>query len=223
MKFLLTFSFLIASLASFSQKDTVLFLKGRSMPMDITSFSASGVNYSAYYKDNGKKVEKPGTIEAYRVFSVSKGGERSILYRQDSLIGNFRTVKQMKSYVMGEQHAFEHYNPKPSFYAGIGLGVGVMLFDTHLSKNQAQPGEDYGFFKSSPSVLPLLTTFVYTVGLGIPSVSLKTSTVKDPLLLQDFDFQDGYTRTAKMRRVMSGLKGKALGVLLGMGTYLILK
>ncbi len=222
MKFLLAFSFLMVFTASFGQQDTVLFLKGRSMPLDITSFSASGVKYSAYYKENGKKVNKPGTIEAYRVFSVSKGGERSILYRQDSLIGNFRTVEQMKSYVVGEQHAFNHYNPKPFFYGGIGLGIGVMLFDTYLPKDKAPAGGEYGLFKSPPSLIPLVTTFVYTVGLGVPSVSLKTSTVKNPLLLQDIDFQDGYTRTAKMRRVMSGLKGKAIGVLLGMGAYLIL-
>lgn len=223
MKITTFLSLLFMTFLSFAQKDSLIFLNGKTMFLDITEFSATNVYYSSYLSRNGKLKAENGEIESYRVYSIFQNGEEKVLYTQDSTIGNFRTQNQMNSFVLGEKHAINYYNPKLFFYGGVGLGIASVLYNTYLSKNEVNAGEDYGFFHGDPGLLLGVTTFAYITIVGIPSVSLKTSTVKKTYLLQDVDFLDGYEKVGRSKKVFSALKGKLMGVGLGLVSYFILK
>lgn len=223
MKFTTFVTLIFLSFLSHGQKDSLVFLNGKTMYLDITEFSATNVYYSSYLGNNNKLKAEKGEIESYRVYSIFQNGEENVLYAQDSSIGNFRTQKQMNSFVLGEKHAINYYNPKPFFYTGLGLGIASVLYNTYLPKAQANPGEDYGFFADSPGLLLGVTTFAYITIVGIPAVSLKTSTVKKTYLLQDVDFLDGYEKVGRSKKVFSALKGKLMGVGIGLVSYFILK
>lgn len=227
MKYLLiACTFLITVLASAQSKspmDTIVMMKGSKIVVQLESFSSSAVEYSSYLNGKGKLISKSGTIDGYRVFSVIKDNERSILYKQDSLIGNFRTVNQMNSFILGQQHAYEFQNTKPAFYGGLAFGLGMSIFDTYVFKDNVQPGEAFGFFQGDPSIIQLATPLVYSLCMLVPNVRIKTSTVKDKVLLQDIDFQDGYESRAQSRRIMKGLAGSGIGVGVGLLGFFILR
>lgn len=227
MKYLLTACTFVLTLMvgaqSQSPLDTIVMMKGSKIVVQLESFSSSSVEYSSYINGKGKLINKYGAIDGYRVFSVTKDNERSILYKQDSLIGNFRTVNQMNSFILGQQHAYEFQNTNLAFFGGMAFGAGVSVFDTYLVKKDVGPGDPHGFFTGSPSIAQLIAPFLYSTVMLIPSVRLKTSTVKDKVLLQDIDFQDGYESRAKSRRVIRGLAGSGIGVGVGLLSFFILR
>jgi len=223
MKSLLVCAVMTFAFLSHGQMDSLVLLTGKTMKLEISKISAENILYNAFYNKKLNKIEKSGSIDGYRVFAVYQNGEKSVLYKKDTIIGNYRSVQEMNSFILGQQHAMNYYSPKPFFYTGIGLGIGSVLYNTYLSKRNAQVDQDYGFFKSTPGFFPLLTTFTYTIIAGIPPVTLKTSTIKKTYLLQDLDFLDGYERVGRTRKLFGALKGKLLGVGIGLASYLIFR
>src|SRR5690606_36658957 len=137
------FAVLLCSSIVSGQTDTILFMKGKTMIADISSVGPTGITIKSYINDRGKLISKQQIIESYRVYSVSENNTRSVLYQQDSMIGNYLSADDMHTFILGEQHARNHFKTKLHFYCGLGFGAAVSIFDTY----------DKGFFKTSPSFL----------------------------------------------------------------------
>lgn len=177
-----------------------------------------------------KAVSKKGKVydtylENYRVFSiVSANGTETILYRQDTLLGNLLTMEDMQFYVLGEQDAYKNYQPIGTSIFGATLSFGMVLFDTYRFKDDPANNLQKGFFKDSPTFLPLLFPFVYTVVAGIaPRPNLDIRDITNKSNLNSEEYVQGFAKTARFKRLIRALAFSCLGSALGVGSYYIFK
>lgn len=228
MSFLQTRFFLLFFLAqlalSASAQDTLTFLNGRSMTVTDAKDASGNVEYTGFYR-RGKLITKPGSLERYRIYSIDySGGERSILYAQDSSLGNFRTQQEMGYYVQGQSHAHEYHKARWAFWTSLGVTTVASIFDTYRFDDAETPNiNEAGFFKSEPTILQVLLPFAVTMSIGLPRVSLKSSTVSDRALLNDQNFLLGYARIGRQKKFFQALKGSGIGIGVGLLSYLIFK
>ena len=89
---------------AFSQ-DKLLFLNGKELEGKILEFNKYQLTFQTL---KNKEI----AIENYRLFSFSKNNEDTILYRYDTLEGNFLSEKDMKMFVYGERDAHLTYSSK---------------------------------------------------------------------------------------------------------------
>lgn len=221
LRIFLLFFLILLSVAGRTQ-DTLNMLNGKQIIVDTAEVKGTKIHYGKF-KPRNKFKDKSGEIDKYRVFSINSGTRELLVYEQDSALGNYRTPLEMRYFVYGEQHAYEYYKPTWALVTGAAVGLGSVLYDTYRPKDPDNPNADYGFFKTEPGILPIITPFAVTLAVGFPRVTLKSSNVSDGALLNDENFQGGYERTAKMRVRFAGLKGSVAGVALGFLGYFILK
>ncbi len=159
-------------------QDTINLMNGKTLVVKDLMFEDPKLIFSGIY--NQKKVKlKQGTIEFYRTFSVTDAkGVETVLYRQDSALGEYRSETEMRYFVYGEQHAHTHY--KPMWAAGIagGVSLAISLFDTYNPKQVITVLGDTipsGMLRSEPSIIHVLVPFVVTSLIGLPKVRLRLS------------------------------------------------
>ena len=222
MNKILVFLLILMNSTAFCQNDTVQLVSGKQLIVNITEFNKEKVTYNKFQKKSGKIISKDSYIDGYRVFSVTQKGEKSVLYRQDSIIGNPLSVKEMDSFIKGARFAINHYNPKLWALGGAITSFGMVTFDTYLSKSAADPaGLTPGLYRDNagPVLLSILTPFAFTAVSGTFKVSLNSSKVKDRALLLDDYFIDGYSYKSRSKKVFASLKGSAIGLGLGLLTW----
>lgn len=166
----------------------------------------------SYYKKGGKT--KSMELTKYRMFSyTNSSGEETILYKQDTLMGNFFTKNEMKMFVYGERDAFANYKSSGWFVTGLGLGFTSVILDTYdFSPNG-------GFFKITPSIVPVAVPLVVTIGAGIFKPKLRKEYAADVAFLSSEHYIEGFQKIARVKKLKSSLLGSVIGVGTGFLVY----
>lgn len=166
----------------------------------------------SYYKKGGKV--KLMELTKYRMFSyTNSSGEETILYKQDTLMGNFFTKNEMKMFVYGERDAFSNYKSTGWFVTGLGLGFTSVILDTY---DFAPNG---GFFKITPSIVPIAVPFVVTIGAGIFKPKVRKEYAADVSFLGSEHYIEGFQKIAKVKKLKNALLGSVIGVGTGFLVY----
>ena len=189
-----------------ASQDKITLLNGTVLEVKIKSQTDGIISY--YYK-KGKK-QKEATLEEYRIFSLEKAGKKeSILYRKDTTIGNFFTVDEMRMFIYGEQDARNNYGGGFHFVMGTTIGLVAVLFDTY----------DNDFFKSDPSIFPIVVPLVLPIISSKMGGGVKKRHVSNQAYMMNREYVDGFKRVARYKRMKKSLFGTVLGVATGLGAY----
>lgn len=157
-----------------------------------------------YYKYLSKKGEwKVDYTSKYRVFSFVKDQEETVLYKQDTSVGDYRTVQDLRLFIQGEKDAFNGANSRTASLLGFVVGAGA------------------GFYIGNNNMMVVGVPLAYTAISLIPRVRIKKETVKELSYLENEAYIDGYVREAKIRRSFGALKGSAIGLAVGIISNLI--
>jgi hypothetical protein len=178
-------------------QDVITLLNGKAFDGRVTEVTPEVIRYESQRR--GKVVQ--GEIDAYRVFSVTYGnGNTQIIYRQDTIAGNFYSVEEMQYFVQGEQDALKYYKaPEVTAAAFLLGGVGGFLLAEEL-------------FVIG---VPLATAGLFS----IPVVAINPKRVSNKENINKEPYRDGYKRIARGKRVMNGLKGGLAGTVAGLIIY----
>lgn len=185
---LLIFLFLGNSLKA---QDKLLFLNGKEIEGTILSQN----KYELTFKDN---KSKEFAVDTYRLFSYSQNNTETVLYKYDTLEGNFLKVQDMKMFVYGERGAYQSYSSPITNITGLLIGgaAGFMM-----QKDQA-------FLYVAT---PLMFT---TITLPFPTrVKQKKLTTLE--YIKDDEYLRGYERVARSKRTQNALKSSIVGTAAG--------
>ena len=84
MKKFLLFLFVFASISAIGQ-DKILMLSGHVLEGNVVDHNRHNLKYEMTKGSSAKTVE----LESYRVFSFTKDGKETVMYKRDSAIGNY--------------------------------------------------------------------------------------------------------------------------------------
>lgn len=178
-------------------QDKILLQNGSVIECDIEQLDDSVIHFGRTTK-KGKQIIS--NIETYRAFSVVQAGKESIMYVQDSMIGNLLTIPEMRLFINGEQDAMANYARGTDLLVGAGVGLlgGYMLTGNYLA-----------------IAVPLVTSIASTP----VRINIARTSPASPELHNDANYALGYRRVAKSKRLFrvlySGLVGSAVGFSLG--------
>jgi hypothetical protein len=190
------FSFAFITSAQ-ENKDTVLLMNG-----DVVICTVIDTTGGITSIKNPKNPKKNITVENDRIFSIkSPSGERMI-YSYDTIIGNEFTIDEMRYFIYGEQDADHKYKANGSLI--IGAAVGLLSGVTG-------------------SFLCPVPPFAFAALSGVTKVKIKKETVSNPDFLNQDPYLMGYERVAKKKRKLKSLIGGGIGLVVGLGTYGVLK
>lgn len=165
-----------------------------------------------YYKKGGKI--KTLELTKYRMFSYSNSeGVETVLYKRDTLMGNFFTKNEMKMFVYGERDAFNNYKSTTLFLTGATFGFTSVLFDTY----DFDPGG--GFFKRTPSIFPIVVPLAVTIGAGAFKTKVRKEYAADVNFLASEHYIEGFQKIAKVKKVKNAFLGSVVGVGSGLLVY----
>ena len=220
-KQVLVFVLLFAAI-SLKAQDKVNLLNGKVLEGTVTSTADEKISLTMTSK-KGKVFDT--YIENYRAFSIlSKDGSETIIYKQDSTIGNFLTVPDMQFYLLGEQDAYKNYRPMGTMILGTTLGIGLGIFDTYNFGDPADPTVAKGFFKSGPGFLTIFYPFIFTAIAGIaPRPQLDIHNISNRNNLNSEHFIQGFARVARFKRTIRAFVFSFAGSALGLGSYYLFR
>jgi len=171
----------------------------------------------------GKKKTRLYEFEHYRVFSLTQGKQpETILYRQDTAIGNFLTQEEMRYFFLGERDARLRYNPIGTKIAASVLTFGLCVADTY-DKDTVSNKFFKGFFKSEPGIISIVAPLFATTLSLIPAVQIRIDKVSDKNLLNQPSYLDGFEKIGRSKKVFGALKFSVIGCLAGVASYYIFK
>ncbi len=177
--------------------DTILMLNGSRIVTSVVE--SNGLVTRCIHP---KKTKKTFLIENDRIFSIKNATEEKVIYVYDSINGNDLTLEEMRYYIMGEQDAEKGYKPRGALIGGVLIGAASGITGSFLAP---------------------VPPFVYTALLAIPKIKIKKRTVSDPELLKQETYLMGYERVARKKRNLQSLIGGGAGLVVGLGTFGILK
>lgn len=188
-------------------QDEIVLLNGKVLEGKITKQDDA---YLTMQYANKRDKMKTYDIEKYRMFSFTEAGKgEKVIYYQDSLLGNFLSVEEMRYFIQGQQDADRAYNSKGAFVAGFVLGLGAVAATS-------------GGFQNDPGIIPLTAPFVCILFYGSKKVKIKMESVSDPELLSHESYIQGYVRVARKKRIFGSVKGSIGGILGGIGAWLLI-
>lgn len=196
LKIILVFATLAMNLIAFSQ-DKLLFLNGKELEGKILEFNKYQLTFQTLKM-------KEIAIENYRLYSFSKDNKDTILYKYDTLEGNFLSEPDMKLFVYGERDAHRTYSSKFSNTIGFAFGSTAGYF-MHKDQN---------FFYIS-------TPLVYTLGTLIFPTRVKQRKIKDLQYIKEDEYLRGHERVARAKRTQNALLSTLIGLGVGFTTSLI--
>lgn len=173
-------------------QDQLLFLNGKILDGKILEQT----DYEFSFQD---KKNKQYNIDKYRVFSFTKNNTETIVYKYDTLEGNFLKVKDMKMFVYGEKDAHQTYNS--NFVSALGIAVGGAT-GYFMHKDQSF------FYIVSPLIY---TTLTLPFGTSIK----KQDQLKNKDFLKEDEYLRGYDRVARSKRTSNALKSSFAGMAAG--------
>lgn len=172
-------------------QDKLLFLNGKELKGKLIEKT----NYEFTFKN---KNDKQFIIDKYRVFSYTQNNKESIVYKFDTLSGNFLKMEDMKMFVYGERDAQLTF--KPRLTNGIGFAVG---------------GAAGYMMNRDQSIVYLPVPLVYTAITLLFPTKVKQDKLADPRYLNEDEYLRGYERIARGKRTQGALKSSIFG--LGVG------
>lgn len=181
-----------------SAQDTILTMSGYEISCSNISFNDFEVHFEKV-KKNGKS--KSLKMHVSEVFSVTRNGVDSVLYVQDPMLGDDFSEQEMRIFIAGQQDARNNYKSWPTFAVGAAAGAGVAILAA-------------GAFMAT-----LAVPVVYPVAQLLPVIKIQESTISDPNHRYNEIYASGYERVARSRKVIAGLKGAAIGTLIGVGVF----
>lgn len=216
--FILSASFLYAQ----AEQDSILLLNGKVYKGKILGLEEiEGDSILKYETSNKKGAKHVEDISTYRIFSYTQFGKKKVLYHQDEFSGNYLSVRETKEVTLGSYDARQTFKAHVPFWSGFALGLGASLFDTYLTKKEAQDStllvtKDPGFFRNEPSIFPFLVPPVISVAWSLPTFKLRGRKMIHKQYLHNEFYYRGYHRIAKQKRMLGSLLGSFSGVALGM-------
>jgi len=177
--------------------DTLLFLNGKQLEGKVLEFNKYQLTFKTL-KD--KEID----IENYRLFSMKRNNVDTILYRYDTLEGNFLSEKDMKLFVFGERDAHLTYSSKFSNALGFAVGSGAGYF---MHQDQ--------------SFIFVATPLVYTLGTLLFPTKVKQKKIKDLQYIKEDEYLRGHERVARAKRTQSALVSTLIGLGVGFTASLI--
>lgn len=199
-KYLLSSLFVISFyLFGFSQekKDTILLLNGATIISEVVD-TTNGVTTIRDTKKPGRNI----VIENDRIFSIKNGSGEHVMYVYDTIIGNEFTEEEMRYFIKGEQDAEKGFKARGALYGNLALGLAS--------------GVTGSFFCPIPP-------FAFIAMSGLPKVRIKHSTVSNMEYLKQEAYIMGYERVARKKRKFQSMIGGGAGLVVGLGTFGILK
>lgn len=179
------------------KKDTVLLLTGGILTGVISEITPTTLTI----KDS-ESMTHGSIIETDRIFSYTNKTGEHILYYIDSSAGNEFTIAEMRYFIRGEQDGKKGFKARPAFYTNMIIGIAGGMSGT--------------FFFPIPA-------FMFATLVGIPKVKIKKNTVTYPGDLNHPTYVMGYERMARRNRKIQSLIGGGIGLVAGLGTFLILQ
>ena len=210
----------LTSLVSIGQVNELLLVNGKRIEGKVTQNDGEFLKYE-YEKKNNLFIKE---IDILRVFSFTKNSEETIIYKQDTALGNVFSQDEMRMFIYGESDAETAIKSWPYFVSGLTVGYGVSLLDTYSGyDNLETPENEKGFFKSAPSMLHFAVPFVFPVVCGKIKPKIKSKHASDDLFLVNEQYLIGFQKNARFKRIIGGLLGSLTGSVLGIVTYSIAK
>lgn len=197
--FFIVFIFFQFTLSGSAQenKDTLLLLNG-----DVIICTIIDTTNGLTSIKNPKNSQKNILIENDRIFSIKSPAGEQIIYVYDTIIGNEFTIDEMRYFIYGERDADKNFKAKGSLLIGVAVGLLSGITGSFLCP---------------------IPPFAFTALSGIPKVKIKKGTVSDPDYLNHDPYLMGYERVARKKRKLKSLIGGGIGLIVGLGTYGILK
>lgn len=191
----------LITLNLFSQ-DKILLISGKTIEGKILNIGEDTIRFQFRNKE---KTEE-SFVESYRVFSINyDNGKEKIIYKYDSTTVNDRSIEELRNFIAGEQDALKGYKPA---FAGL-LPFLISGAITFVMK---------GSF--AIIVVPFLTYMAFVV---LFRAGIDKHSVRDPKLLSNPDYIEGYKRIAKSKINRNALWGSIIGTGVGFGIYMISK
>jgi hypothetical protein len=195
--FVFIFCAIAISAAAQENRDTILLLNGDAVICTIIDTANGSVSVK-----NPKNPKKNIVFENDRIFSIKNPSGEQVIYVYDSVLGNEFTVDEMRYFIYGEQDADHKFKANGCLW--IGAAVGLLSGVTG-------------------SFLCPIPPFAFTALSGIPKVKIKHETVSNLDYLNHDPYLMGYERVAKKKRKLKSLIGGGLGLVVGLGTFGVLK
>jgi hypothetical protein len=172
-------------------QDKLLFLNGKEIEGSILSQN----KYAITFKDTKSKEFE---VDTYRLFSYSQNDTETIIYKYDTLEGNFLKVQDMKMFVYGERGAYQSFSSPATNIAGLLVGGAAGYF---MQKDQA--------------FLYIAAPLIYTtITLPFPT-RVKQKRLTNLEHIKDDEYLRGYERVARSKRTQNALKSSIVGTGLG--------
>lgn len=212
---ILLFAFLF--IGNVVAQDKIQLMNGKVLRGKLKTQTDDIYNFN-YYKNGGKV--KSIELSKFRMFShTNSAGEETVLYKQDTLMGNFYSENEMRMYIYGQRDAFKSMKGAPLFVASMALGFTSVLLDTYeFQEGNANPP---GFFNRTPTVAPIIVPFALTIGAGLIKSKVRKEHAADVTFLSSEYYIEGFQKVAKVKRVKSAFIGSISGVVAGFIVYSI--
>ncbi len=183
----------------FSQ-DKILLISGKIIEGKVINVGEDTIRFQFRNKE---KTEE-GFIESYRVFSIQYDhGNEKVIYKYDSTTVNDRTEDELRNFITGEQDALKGY--KPAFAGVLSFLIsGAITFLMNAS--------------FAVIVVPFVTYMAFVI---LYRAGIDNHTVRDPKLLSNPDYIEGYKRIAKSKKNKNALLGSIIGTGVGLGVFLL--
>ena len=173
-------------------QDTIFFLNGDIRLGKVTLSDSETFSYS--YMRKSKVKER--TISLSLVYSIHfENGEKQIFYT-DSTTAFQLSSEEMQHRLWGMHDANEHYRTTWITIGGIvsQAVIGFFLYDSFYS-----------------GIGPL----AYTAGVSISNTQMPKESYREPKIMADIHYQEGYMEVAKSKKVYSALAGSIIGLTVG--------
>ncbi|NQY68123.1 MAG: hypothetical protein HRT72_10455 [Flavobacteriales bacterium] len=143
-------------------------------------------------------------IAMARLFSLNlRDGTEQLYYKQDSTEGNFYPIDRARMFVFGSRDAQRNYDPIIPLVGGIVGGLTGGLFNSIV-------------LTPLISAASLITPVVRTTKIGEYEVDHNSLAVYGANS-SDLDYQDGFYKIAKSKRVQKTIVGSIIGIVGGIG------
>lgn len=193
--FIIFLSFTVLKLHA---QDKILLISGKTIEGKVLSEGEDTIKFQ--YPDKSEE----SFVESYRVFSIQYGGgKETVIYKYDSLTVNDRTEEELRNFIAGEQDALLGY--KPAFAAVLSLGISGAA----------------AFLMNGSFVIIVVPFVTYMAMTLLYRVNIDKNTVRDPKLISNPDYIEGYKRIAKSKKNRNALWGSIIGAGLGYGVYML--
>ncbi len=209
----------LISCCGWTQNNSIQLLNGKTIEGKVTGNDGEFLTYE-YLKKKNHFVKE---IDLLRVFSFTKEGEETIVYKQDTSIGNVFSQEEMQMFIYGERDSQEHSKSWPFLVSGFVLSYGISIVDTYSGDDPDTPENETGFFRSDPSMMHFAVPFVFPIVCGKIRPKITAEHVSEDVFLANEQYIIGYQKNARFKRIMAGFIGSIAGSALGIVTYSIAK